>query len=50
MEQIEKQIENAMKELVEVAKLEKGDVFVVGCSTSEVMGEKIGTASNEEIA
>lgn len=50
MEQIEKQIENAMKELLEVAKLEKGDIFVVGCSTSEVIGEKIGTASNEEIA
>jgi len=41
---------NATKELMEYAKLSKGDVLVVGCSTSEVTGEKIGSASKPEIA
>src|SRR5699024_366840 len=30
--------------------LKAGDLVVVGCSTSEVMGEQIGTAGSEEIA
>ncbi|EHL14233.1 TIGR01440 family protein [Oribacterium parvum ACB1] len=34
------------KEFIEKAKLKKGQLFVVGCSTSEVLGEKIGTASS----
>ncbi|MBM7605322.1 uncharacterized protein (TIGR01440 family) [Metabacillus crassostreae] len=32
------------------AKLEKEDLLVIGCSTSEVIGEKIGTAGTEEVA
>lgn len=40
----------AAKELIEIAKLEKGDILVVGCSTSEVSGEKIGSASKPELA
>ena len=39
----------AAKELIEIAKLEKGDILVVGCSTSEVSGEKIGSASKPEL-
>lgn len=35
----------ATEELVEVAGLKRGDVFVVGCSTSEVSGDQIGKAS-----
>lgn len=30
--------------------LNKGDLFVIGCSTSEISGKQIGTSSNEEIA
>ncbi|SHM62389.1 TIGR01440 family protein [Gracilibacillus kekensis] len=30
--------------------LTEGDLFVVGCSTSEVAGERIGTAGSEEVA
>ena len=41
---------DATKELLEVAKLTEGDVLVVGCSTSEVSGEKIGSASRPELA
>lgn len=40
----------AAKELAEAAKLQKGDIFVVGCSTSEVLGDKIGTHSVPEVA
>lgn len=38
------------KELIEMAKLEQGEVLVIGCSTSEVCGSKIGTASQPEVA
>ncbi|MBR2870607.1 MAG: TIGR01440 family protein [Clostridia bacterium] len=37
-------------ELIEKAKLSKGDILVVGCSTSEVVGNKIGTNSAEDVA
>ncbi len=37
-------------ELIEKAKLSKGDILVVGCSTSEVVGDKIGTNSAEDVA
>ena len=40
----------AMHELLNTAKLEKGDIIVVGCSTSEVAGKKIGTSPGPEIA
>ena len=51
-EEIEKRLgditvdaETAARELVEKAGLKRGDVFVVGCSTSEVTGNTIGHAS-----
>ena len=40
----------AAKELLEVAKLEENQLFVVGCSTSEVGGVTIGTFSSPELA
>lgn len=40
----------AVEELLEVARLTAGDLFVVGCSSSEVGGSKIGTSSSMEIA
>ncbi|MDO4491957.1 MAG: TIGR01440 family protein [Lachnospiraceae bacterium] len=40
----------AAKELIEIAKLEPQDILVVGCSTSEVSGSKIGSASKPELA
>jgi uncharacterized protein (TIGR01440 family) len=39
-----------LEELQETAKLAKGDLFVIGCSTSEVMGEHIGTTGSEDVA
>lgn len=40
----------AAKEILEAAKIEKGQLFVVGCSTSEVGGACIGTFSSPELA
>ena len=50
MEQIYNQTKAALEELIEKAKLAPGAVVVVGCSTSEVLGSKIGTNSNPETA
>ncbi len=49
-EEIKAAVKSAIKELVETAKLEKGSLVVVGCSSSEVCGEKIGTGSTPEVA
>lgn len=40
---------DAAKELIELAQLKEGRLLVVGCSTSEVMGKKLGTYSNPEL-
>ena len=40
----------AVCEIIEKAKLKRGDILVVGCSTSEIVGERIGTASAPEVA
>lgn len=40
----------AVAELCKIAKLKNGNILVVGCSTSEVVGSKIGTNSNIEVA
>ena len=40
----------AIAELYEKAKLKPGAIVVVGCSTSEVVGAKIGTNSSPETA
>ena len=50
MEKVKDEAYKAAKEILEKAKLEEGDLFVVGCSTSEVCGETIGTHSKPELA
>ena len=50
MEEITKQCYKAVSELIEVARLNKGSILIVGCSTSEVCGSRIGTNSNEDVA
>ena len=49
-EQIKEQAENAVRELLEAAKLQPGDLLVIGCSSSEIMGERIGKGSSMEAA
>lgn len=46
MEAIQKQAAKAVRELLEIAKLKAGDILVIGCSSSEVMGSRIGTNSD----
>jgi len=41
---------SVIEELVNKADLHKGDILVVGCSTSEVVGSKIGTNSDPDTA
>ena len=48
--QIETQARQAVTELLAEAKLKKGDVFVVGCSSSEIVGGHIGKDSSLEAA
>lgn len=39
---------SAMKELIEHSNLKTGDIVVVGCSSSEILGSKIGKGSSPE--
>ena len=49
-EQIANELTAAAEELIEIAKPKKGQIFVLGCSTSEVVGNKIGTGGSSETA
>ncbi len=49
-EEITGQARQAVTELLERARLEPGDIFVVGCSSSEVGGYRIGSDSSPEVA
>ena len=48
--QLTAQARQATEELLEAAHLETGDIFVVGCSSSEIMGGRIGKDSSMEAA
>lgn len=50
LEEIQDQTRRAVSELCDIAKLRVGDLMVVGCSSSEVQGHKIGTDSNVDTA
>lgn len=50
LSEIREQSAKAAEQVCEAAKLKIGDLFVVGCSSSEVLGEKIGTHSSVEVA
>ena len=49
-EEIREQAAHAVTELLAVAKLNKGDIFVIGCSSSEIKGEHIGKGSDIDAA
>ena len=49
-ENIYNQTRGVTRELFEKANLKPGNILVVGCSTSEVLGSKIGTNSNPDTA
>ena len=49
-EVIKKQAASALYELLEQANLKAGSILVIGCSSSEIVGEKIGHGSSVEAA
>lgn len=49
LDELKTQVATVVKDLLEVAKLETGDILVIGCSSSEVAHQKIGTFSSAEI-
>lgn len=50
LSQIKEQAAKAVSSLIEIANLNAGNLFVIGCSSSEVLGEKIGTNSSLDVA
>ena len=50
LEKIKNDAAIAVSELVEVAKLKAGDLLVIGCSSSEMVGQRIGKGSSMEAA
>ena len=50
MENIREQAACAVTELLEAAKLMPGELLVVGCSSSEIVGQRIGKGSSLEAA
>ena len=50
LQKVKEEAKEAVRELLDQAKLRPGDILVVGCSSSEVAGERIGTFSSVETA
>lgn len=48
--EITKQTEIVVTEVLEQAKLKPGSLFVIGCSSSEMVGKRIGKGSSMEAA
>ena len=49
LDKIREEAAETARELLDKANLKKGDLVVVGCSTSEITAHKIGSYSNAEI-
>lgn len=50
LKHIKESARQAVEELIEVGKIKENQILVVGCSSSEIMGERIGTHSAMEAA
>ncbi len=50
LNKIKEDAKAVLDELLEIAKLKEGDLFVLGCSSSEMIGERIGTHSSADAA
>ena len=48
--QVEQEAARAARQLAQEARLHKGQIVVIGCSTSEVVGHKVGSWSTPEVA
>lgn len=49
-QKIREDMNTITEEWLESGHLDQGEIFVIGCSTSEMAGEKIGTSGSEVIA
>lgn len=49
-EEIKQQAHDACEELINTAHLSTGDILVIGCSSSEIKGERIGKGSDIDAA
>ena len=47
--QVRQESAAAARQLAEAARLHKGQIVVVGCSTSEVVGHRVGSWSTPEV-
>ena len=50
IDKIKKDFEIALIEFLSLVKLKEKNIFIIGCSTSEIQGKNIGTLSSPEIA
>lgn len=50
MNELKLKAENIAKEIIEKASLKAGQILVIGCSTSEILGDKIGSNSSPDAA
>ena len=50
LDRIASDLKTALKDFLAKVNLNKGDIVIIGCSTSEIKGDAIGTASSTEIA
>lgn len=48
--EVSKQTKRVIEELLDIAKVKKGELFILGGSTSEVVGKKVGTAGSLDVA
>lgn len=49
IEEIKIQLKKSAEELLRKANLKSGDIVVVGCSSSEILGDNMGTNSSPEL-
>ncbi len=50
MESVKQEAATLLTEVIGLSKIQKGDLLVIGCSSSEVLGKRIGTGSSVEAA
>lgn len=46
---LKNEVQETINQILNSIEYHRGDIFVVGCSSSEVIGDKIGTSSSEEV-
>lgn len=49
LENIKQQVKSAVLEMCDASEIKEGEIFVIGCSSSEIWGGTIGKNSSEEV-